>query len=85
MMPLVSFPVSLCFWLAPPPDLCGWRYLARVLVEGLRRRRPPAMAWSAYKWSLNMTSPNGDATTHSPDDACRYVKALKVIAGGAVS
>ena len=23
-----------------PPDLCGWRYLARVLVEGLRRRRP---------------------------------------------
>ena len=26
---------------APPPDLCGWQYLVRVLVEGLRRRRPP--------------------------------------------
>ena len=27
-----------------PPDLCGWRYLARVLVGGIRRRRPPQ--WS---------------------------------------
>ena len=43
MLPPVFFPVSRCFGL-PPPDLCGWRYLARVLVEGLRRRRPPAMA-----------------------------------------
>ena len=26
-----------------PPDLCGWQYLDRVVVEGLRRRHPPAM------------------------------------------
>ena len=25
----------------PPPDLCGWRYLARVWVEGRRRLCPP--------------------------------------------
>ena len=23
----------------PPPDLCGWQYLASVVVEGLRRQR----------------------------------------------
>ena len=31
-----------CF---PPPDLCGWWYLARVWVEGRRRRRPPQWSW----------------------------------------
>ena len=29
------------FWGFAPPDLCGWRYLARVWVEGSTRRCPP--------------------------------------------
>ena len=40
MLPLVSWPVSRCLGVCPP-DLCGWRYLAWVWVEGHRRRCPP--------------------------------------------
>ena len=40
MLPLVPCPVSRCLGVCPP-DLCGWRYLARVWVEGRRRRSPP--------------------------------------------
>ena len=29
----------------PPPDLCGWWYLAWVWVGGQRRRRPPRWSW----------------------------------------
>ena len=29
----------------PPPELCGWWYLARVWVEGHRRWCPPQLSW----------------------------------------
>ena len=44
MLLMLSFPVTRWLWACHPLDLCGWQYLARVLVEGLRRRRPPQ--WS---------------------------------------
>ena len=37
---------GVCRFAPPPPDLCGWCYLAWVWVEGQRRRHPPAMVWS---------------------------------------
>ena len=37
---LLSFPMTQWLWACPPLDLCGWQYLAQVLVEGLWRRRP---------------------------------------------
>ena len=40
MLPLVSCPVSRCLGVCPT-NLCGWRYLDRVWVEGRRRRCPP--------------------------------------------
>ena len=33
--------------MASLPNLCGWWYLARVWVEGRRRRHPPAMVLSS--------------------------------------
>ena len=30
----------------PPPDPCGWWYLAWVWVEGRKETAPPAMVWS---------------------------------------
>ena len=39
---LVSCPASCTK--VPPPDLCGWWYLAQVWVEGCRRQRP--LRWS---------------------------------------
>ena len=40
MLPLVSWPVSRCLGVCPP-DLCSWRYLARVWVEGVGDDAPP--------------------------------------------
>ena len=40
MLPLVVFPESLCVMVFPP-DLCGWWYLAQVLVRGVGDGAPP--------------------------------------------
>ena len=45
---------SRCF-MAFLPNLCSWWYLARVLVEGRRRRRPPR--WSWVPWHVNRRRP----------------------------
>ena len=45
--PSPGFLSSVPYEVLPPPDLCGWWYLARVWVEGQRRRRPPGMVLSS--------------------------------------
>ena len=60
MLPLVSCPVSQCLGVCPP-DLCGWRYLSRVWVEGHRRRCPP----DGLRSSMRLAIPSG-STEVSP-------------------
>ena len=44
MLLLLSFPVNRCLCTCSPLDLCGWLYLARVLVEGLKETALSALS-----------------------------------------
>ena len=44
MLLLLSFPVNRWLCACSPLDLCGWQYLARVLVEGLKETAPSALS-----------------------------------------
>ena len=44
MLLLLSVPVTRWLCVCSPLDLCGWQYLARVLVEGLKETAPSALS-----------------------------------------
>ena len=72
MLPLVSCPESECLKVCPP-HLCGWWYLARVWVEGRRRRCPPddlevLNAFSPYRQKATTTQDRSgqENVAHNP-------------------